>query len=68
MYKFFKKRFILQFFIMFFGKLPLRNVYAAGQSSLLPGVIGAMMSAFIVGRSIEEKEDYARFLSQRLGS
>jgi all-trans-retinol 13,14-reductase len=50
-----------------FGKLPLRNIYAAGQSSLLPGVIGAMMSAFIVGRSIVGKEDYARFLTQRLG-
>jgi all-trans-retinol 13,14-reductase len=51
-----------------FGKLPLRNVYAAGQSSLLPGVIGAMMSAFIVGRSIVGKEDYARFLTRRLGN
>ena len=51
-----------------FGKLPLRNVYAAGQSSLLPGVVGAMMSAFIVGRSIVGKEEYSRFLTQRLES
>jgi phytoene dehydrogenase-like protein len=50
-----------------FGKLPLRNTYAAGQSSLLPGLLGAMMSSFIVGRSIVGKDDYSRFLRQRLG-
>jgi phytoene dehydrogenase-like protein len=51
-----------------FGKLPLRNTYAAGQSSLLPGLVGAMMSSFIVGRSIVGKEDYGNFLRQRLDS
>jgi hypothetical protein len=51
-----------------FGKLPLRNTYAAGQSSLLPGLVGAMMSSFIVGRSIIGKDDYSSFLRQRLGS
>ncbi|MCK4389447.1 MAG: NAD(P)/FAD-dependent oxidoreductase [Desulfobacterales bacterium] len=51
-----------------FGKLPLRNVYAAGQSSMLPGVVGAMMSSFIVGRSIVGKEKYCRFIEQRLCS
>ena len=48
------------------GKLPLRNLYAAGQSSLLPGIIGAMLSSFIVGRSIISEEQYSRFLSQNL--
>lgn len=48
------------------GKLPLRNLYAAGQSSLLPGIIGAMMSSFIIGRSIIKEEQYNRFLSQNL--
>ena len=38
------------------GRLPLRNMYAAGQSSLLPGIVGAMMSSFIVGRKIIEKD------------
>jgi len=34
------------------GRLPLSNLYAAGQSALLPGVIGAMTSAFFVCRGI----------------
>jgi len=51
-----------------FGKLPLRNVYAAGQSSMLPGIVGAMMSSFIVARSIMGIEEYGRFIKQRLGS
>lgn len=50
------------------GRLPLRNMYAAGQSSLLPGIVGAMMSSFIVGRKILGKEDYNRLLEERLGS
>ena len=51
-----------------FGKLPLRNIYAAGQSSMLPGVVGAMMSSFIVGRTIVGKEKYNHFIEQRLCS
>lgn len=35
-----------------FGRLPIRNIYAAGQSALLPGVIGAMLSSFITARFI----------------
>jgi len=49
-----------------FGRLPLRNAYAAGQSSLLPGLVGAMMSSFIVGRSLVGKDSYGGFLKQRL--
>jgi len=49
-----------------FGKLPLRNLYAAGQSSVLPGLVGAMMSVFIVCRSILGKDDYQRFILERL--
>jgi hypothetical protein len=48
------------------GKLPLRNLHAAGQSSVLPGIIGAMMSSFIVGRTILEKEKYNKFLNRNL--
>ncbi len=48
------------------GKLPLRNLYAAGQSSLLPGIVGAMMSSFIVARSIIKEDQYNRFLRQNL--
>ena len=49
------------------GKLRLRNTYAAGQSSLLPGLVGAMMSSFIVGRSIVGKEEYSSFLRGEAG-
>jgi phytoene dehydrogenase-like protein len=49
------------------GKLPLKNLYAAGQSSLLPGIIGAMMSSFIVARSILDEERYSKFLLRNLG-
>ena len=48
------------------GKLPLRNVLAAGQSSLLPGIIGAMMSSFFVGKSIIKEEKYADFVGRNL--
>ena len=34
------------------GRLPLSNLYACGQSAILPGVMGAMMSAFFVCRNI----------------
>jgi phytoene dehydrogenase-like protein len=51
-----------------FGKLPLRNLYAAGQNSLLPGIIGAMMSSFIVGRSLIKEEQYNSFLRRNLCS
>jgi len=49
-----------------FGKLPLRNLYACGQSSVLPGVVGAMMSSFIVARSIVGRDDYNNFIKARL--
>jgi phytoene dehydrogenase-like protein len=47
------------------GKLPLHNLYAAGQSALLPGIIGAMMSSLIVGRAVLGKERYGRLLEGR---
>jgi len=48
------------------GKLPLPNLYAAGQSSLLPGIVGAMTSAFFVCRSIFGKEPFQKFIEGRL--
>ncbi len=48
------------------GRLPLRNLYAAGQSSILPGIIGAMVSSIIVGRSIVGKEQYEKFINNNL--
>jgi phytoene dehydrogenase-like protein len=46
------------------GKLPLHNLYAAGQSALLPGIIGAMMSSLIVGRSVMGKDEYGKLLGR----
>jgi all-trans-retinol 13,14-reductase len=51
-----------------FGRLPLRNLYAAGQNALLPGIIGAMMSSFILCRLITGKDDYSNFIRGRLDS
>ncbi len=48
------------------GKLPLHNLFAAGQSSLLPGIIGAMMSSLIVGRAMVGKEQYGRLLNRAI--
>lgn len=45
------------------GKLRLHNLYVAGQSALLPGIIGAMMSSLIVGRQMLGKEQYGRLLA-----
>lgn len=44
------------------GRLPLSNIYAAGQSALLPGVIGAMTSAFFVCRSLLGREVFKEYL------
>jgi len=46
------------------GKLPLRNCYAAGQSAVLPGVIGSMMSSLLVGRSVLGKDRYGVFVDK----
>lgn len=49
-----------------FGKLPLRNLYAAGQSAVLPGIVGALLSSFISARSIIGKNYYNDFIGKRL--
>ena len=48
------------------GKLPLHNLFAAGQSAVLPGVIGAMMSSLIVGRAVVGREQYGKLLDRSL--
>ncbi len=45
------------------GRLPLANVYAAGQSALLPGVLGAMTSAFFICRSVLGRDTFREYLS-----
>lgn len=39
-----------------FGRLPVRNLYVAGQSSFVPGVMGSMLSGFFVVRQMIGKE------------
>jgi len=48
------------------GRLPLRNLFAAGQSAVLPGLMGAMMSSFIVGCMVAGKEKYGEFIKGTL--
>lgn len=45
------------------GRLPLSNLYAAGQSALLPGVLGAMTSAMFVCRSILGRDVFKEYLA-----
>jgi phytoene dehydrogenase-like protein len=45
------------------GRLPLSNLYCAGQSALLPGVLGAMTSAFFVCRSILGRDVFREYLA-----
>ena len=51
-----------------FGKISLNNVYVAGQSSFLPGLVGTMMSSFVLGRSLVGKEKLSHFIRERLSS
>lgn len=48
------------------GKLPLHNLYAVGQSSVLPGVMGAMISSFIVCRAILGRDEFDQEIQRRL--
>jgi all-trans-retinol 13,14-reductase len=47
------------------GRLPLANLYAAGQSALLPGVIGGMTSAFLLCRGILGRDVFRHYLAGR---
>ena len=43
-----------------FGRLPVRNFYIAGQSALVPGVMGTMHTSFVVFRQAVGEEAYCR--------
>ena len=51
-----------------FGKLPLMNIYVAGQSAVLPGIVGAMVSSFIVARNLLGKENFSIFIEGALSN
>jgi phytoene dehydrogenase-like protein len=50
-----------------FGRLPGRSVYAAGQSALLPGVLGAMMSGLFLVRQMTGKDAFDAVVFGREG-
>lgn len=52
--------------ISLFGRLPFRNLYASGQNAVLPGIVGAIMSSFILLRVLIGKEKYEEFIHARL--
>jgi len=49
-----------------FGKLPLSNIYVCGQSAVLPGLVGAMLSSFIIARGLIGKDEFTEFIMERL--
>ncbi|NCC49810.1 MAG: NAD(P)/FAD-dependent oxidoreductase [Spartobacteria bacterium] len=49
-----------------FGKLPVRNLYAAGQSAGLPGVLGVIMTSVLVVRGIIGPPAFAALVKERL--
>ena len=49
-----------------FGRLPVKNFYAVGQNAILPGMLGAMVSSFVIFRRIVGESSYWQFLEQRL--
>jgi all-trans-retinol 13,14-reductase len=51
-----------------FGRLPMRNMYAAGQSAVLPGLVGTMMSSFAVCRALAGPELYDGHVERMLAS
>ncbi len=52
--------------ISVFGRLPVRNMYAAGQSSVLPGLVGTMMSSFAVCRALAGPDIYDAHVEKAL--
>ncbi len=54
--------------ISLFGRLPVRNVFAAGQSAILPGLVGTMMASFAVCRSLVGPVVYDEHIERTLAS
>jgi phytoene dehydrogenase-like protein len=54
--------------ISLFGRLPMRNMYAAGQSAVLPGLVGTMMASFAVCRTLVGPDVYDEHIERALAS
>ncbi len=50
-----------------FGRLPVKNFYAVGQNAILPGMLGAMVSSFVIFRRLIGETSYWQLLEKRLG-
>ena len=50
-----------------YGRLPVRNFLAAGQSAVLPGVVGTMLTSFTICRSLIGPAIFDAWMRQRLG-
>lgn len=48
------------------GRLPVRNLYAAGQSAGLPGILGVVMTSAMVVRKILGPERFTNSVEERL--
>ena len=44
------------------GRLPVRNFYGIGENAFTPGVVGTLLSSFLVARQVLGEEDYQRLL------
>ena len=49
--------------INLFGRLPLRNLYAGGQSAVLPGIVGSMLASFFLARTLMGRVTYREFIT-----
>jgi phytoene dehydrogenase-like protein len=50
-----------------FGRLPVKNFFAVGQNAMLPGMLGAMVSSFVIFRRLIGESSYWQLLEERLG-
>ncbi|MFP4176060.1 MAG: phytoene desaturase family protein [Candidatus Brocadiia bacterium] len=48
------------------GRLPIPNLYAAGQSAVLPGLVGAMSSAILVCRAVMGRQEFSSHVEKML--
>ena len=44
------------------GRLPVRNFYGIGENAFSPGIVGTMLSAFLVARQVLGEESYRKLL------
>ena len=47
------------------GRLPIRNFYGIGENAFAPGVVGTLLSSFLVARQVLGEDVYQRLLPQK---